>query len=721
MKLRLLILLTTALCGLCTAAAQPAPEKTTPREAIFTFGPGTTISADRELAPLAEYAAEYLGCGVRNGMAGEGSVVLTLDAPDGEPSEAYTLDIAPDHIQIGSSTCGGVFNGLQQLFRLLPPEVYARRGIAPGTGIACVRIEDKPRFGYRGMMLDVARTWIGMDEVKRYIDLFSYHNINKLHLHLSDDEGWRIEILSHPELTEIGGFRGGDSPVRPVYGKWDEKYGGFYTQDEMRGLIRYAAVRNIEIIPEIDLPGHSRNIASVHLEIRCNYPPDTLSSNGYDYRSAWCVAREENYALLADILGELCTLFPSEYIHVGGDEVDMTQWKRCPDCQALMRQRGMADPHQLEDLFMQRMAAILSANGKRPAVWNEAVTTGDLAHDSRVYSWQSVKACLDATAKGYETVVMPGEYFYFDMRQTPHEDGHDWAAVFDAKKVFGFDFTDKGFSPEQMRNVVGLQAAFFSEAYVSHEPEKPDYLDYMCFPRICALARIAWRGNGEGWDAYYKGLVEKHYDRMAAMGIRFRLFPPKVSYKDGAFTVTADDGSEIYYTEGDAPEEHRYTRPVKTGKPHLYRFFTRYKTGRSPYVADKSYYRTLAPAVAITTSMGESRQFPLANAAGYKGLSRTARACRQQDWVLYTFEQPVKCREMYLQTGNRQLPKTIITTGYAEVSYDGATYERAGDLEKGSITLKPGRAVKAVRIVSTCDDNGTPYVTIQPPQIKPVL
>ena len=721
MKLRLLILLTPALCGLCTAAAQPAPEKTTPREGIFTFGPGTTISADRELAPLAEYAAEYLGCGVRNGMAGEGSVVLTLDAPDGEPSEAYTLDIAPDHIQIGSSTCGGVFNGLQQLFRLLPPEVYARRGIAPGTGIACVRIEDKPRFGYRGMMLDVARTWIGMDEVKRYIDLFSYHNINKLHLHLSDDEGWRIEILSHPELTEIGGFRGGDSPVRPVYGKWSEKYGGYFKQSKMRELIRYAALRNIEIIPEIDLPGHSRNIASVHPEIRCNYPPDTVSTNGYDYRSAWCVAREENYALLADILGELCTLFPSEYIHVGGDEVDMTQWKRCPDCQALMRQRGMADPHQLEDLFMQRMAAILGANGKRPAVWNEAVATGDLAHDSRVYGWQSVKACLDATAKGYETVVMPGEYFYFDMRQTPHEDGHDWAAIFDAKKVFGFDFTDKGFGPEQMRNVVGLQAAFFSEAYVSHEPEKPDYLDYMCFPRICALARIAWRGNGEGWDAYYKGLVEKHYDRMAAMGIRFRLFPPKVSYKDGAFTVTADDGSEIYYTEGDAPEEHRYTRPVKTGKPHLYRFFTRYKTGRSPYVADKSYYRTFAPAVAITTSMGESRQFPLANAAGYKGLSRTARACRQQDWVLYTFEQPVKCREMYLQTGNRQLPKTIITTGYAEVSYDGATYERAGDLEKGSITLKPGRAVKAVRIVSTCDDNGTPYVTIQPPQIKPVL
>ena len=301
------------------------------------------------------------------------------------------------------------------------------------------------------------------------------------------------------------------------------------------------------------------------------------------------------------------------------------------------------------------------------------------------------------------------------MRQTPQEEGHDWAAVFDAKKVFGFDFTEKGFSDEQMRNVVGLQGTFFSEAYVSHEPEKPDYLDYMCFPRICALARIAWRGNCEGWDAYYRELTD-HYDRMAAMGIRVRLFPPKVSYKEGAFTVVADDGSEIFYLKGDSPEEHRYTGPIKTEKPHLYRFLTRYKTGRSPYAADKSYYRTLAPAVTITTSMGESTQFPYTNASAYKGLARTRRTCRQQDWILYTYEQPVKCREMLLQTGNRQLPKTIITTGYAEVSY-----ERAGDLEKGSITLKPGRPVKSVRIVSTCDDNGTPYVTIQPPQIKPVL
>ena len=205
------------------------------------------------------------------------------------------------------------------------------------------------------------------------------------------------------------------------------------------------------------------------------------------------------------------------------------------------------------------------------------------------------------------------------------------------------------------------------------------------------------------------------------MDIRFRLFPPRLSYKEGAFTASADDGSEIFYLEDGSAEEHRYTGPVRTGKPHRYRFFTRYKTARSPYVTDKSYWRTVTPAVAITTSMGESEKFPYSNASGYRGLSRTRRACRRQDWILYTFEQPVRCREMYLQTGNRQLPKTIVTTGYAEVSYDGVQFEPAGELLMGSITLHPDRPVKAVRIVSTCDDNGTPYVTIQPPQVKPLL
>ncbi len=382
-----------------SAAAQPAPGPMIPREGAFVFGPATALAADEALLPLAHYAAEYLGRPVRQQMTGTGAVVLTLEP--GEPSEAYRLEIAPDYIRIGATSPGGAFNGLQALFRLLPPEVYAQQGIPDGTALACGIAADRPKYSYRGMMLDVARTWVEVPMLKRFINLLSYHNINKLHLHLADDDGWRIQIKSHPELAEVGGFRGGDSPVAPVYGKWSEKYGGYYTQDEMRSLIEYAALRNIEIIPEIDLPGHSRCIGSVRPEIRCNYPPDTVTTAGTDYRSAWCVAREENYVLLEEILGEICELFPSPYIHIGGDEVEVAQWKKCPDCRAMMKRLGTVNPHRLQDYFMERLAAMLAARGKRPAVWNEAAASGTFTRASRVHGWASVGACHAATAKGY--------------------------------------------------------------------------------------------------------------------------------------------------------------------------------------------------------------------------------------------------------------------------------------------------------------------------------
>ncbi len=715
MKLRLLVPL---LLAAAIAAAQPAPGRRTPGEGAFVFTPATTLAADEALRPLAEYAAEYLGCEVRHAATGASAVVLTLEP--GPETEAYCLEVAPDHIRIGATSYGGAFNGLQALFRLLPPEVYARRGIAAGTAVPCATVEDAPRYSYRGMMLDVTRTWIDAAKAMRYIDLLSYHCINKLHIHLADDEGWRIEIKSHPELAETGGFRGSDSPVVAVYGKWSEKYGGYYTQEEMRRLINYAARRNIEIIPEIDLPGHSRCIGSLHPEIRCDYPADTAATAGTDYRSAWCVAREENYALLDDILGEICDLFPSEYIHIGGDEVEVSQWERCPRCRAMMRQLGIRDARRLQDRFMERLTAMLAARGKRPAVWDEAAASGRFTRASRVHGWQSIGSCRAATSQGYRTVVMPSQWFYFDMRQSPHEEGHSWAAVFDARKTYGFDPAAEGFTEAEMARIEGFEGAFWTEIYASHEPETCAYIDYLCFPRICALSRLAWSGNAEGWERYYKELTTEHYDRLAAMGVEFRLFPPQLSYENGMFTAATDDGAEICYTV-DEGTPHRYTKPLRTSEPHRYRFFTRYKTGRSPYVADKSYYRTIAPALTIASSMPESPRAPFSRAAEYRSTARTLRTCREGDWLLYTFEKPVKCREIYLQTGYAQLPKTQITTGYAEISGDGEHFERAGELENGSIVLRPAEPVKAIRLVATCSGNGTPLVTIQPPQIKPRL
>lgn len=704
------------------AGLLPVPRSDTPREGSFLLDRDVTLCYEASLEPLARYLTAYVPLRrVSSGYASDRCLVLRTD--DTLPAEAYVLSIASERIEITGGAYGGAFNGVQTLFQLLPDEIYAGQLELP-VRLSCRTIGDEPRFRYRGMMLDVARTWIGMPYVKRYIDLLAYHKINKLHFHLADDEGWRIEIRSHPELTDVGAWRGGDSPIRPVYGRWNEKYGGFYSQEELRELVAYAAVRNIEIIPEIDLPGHSRAVAHAYPEILCPYRPDTGNSNGYDERNVWCVSREANYTLLEDILAEVCAIFPSPYIHIGGDEVETAQWRRCPDCAARMKREAMSDPLQLQDLFMARLDRILREHGKLPAVWDEASMRGKLAADARVHGWQSVKTCLAATAKGYRTVVMPGAWFYFDMRQSPHEDGHVWAAIFDAVKTRGFDFSTLGFTPEQMERVEGVEATFFSELYLSHRPESPDYLDFMCFPRLCALSELGWSGQAGDATGFRSRLTHGHNDRLASMGIRFRLFPPEVSYRDGMLDIASDDGSVVRYTDdGSEPDQ---TSPVWQGQtptrePHRYRFRTFYRTGCSPVVAHDSYYRTVTPAFLLTSSMPASDNRPFSRAEAYKGHARTRRAPRPGDWVLYTFRQPLACREIMIRTGYEHLPKANMPTGEVSVSYDGSTYEPAGTLTDGCLTLRPESPLRAVKIVATCTDNGCSFVVLPPPVAKPLL
>lgn len=704
------------------ARAQPAERFLTDRGEGCTVGPASVIVAEKGLEPLAEYAAGYLKCSRGKAAAGENTIALLVEPSEEDKPESFRIEVGKGHIAVKGADYGGVFNGIQALFRLMPPEIYARKGLENPVVIPCGSIEQAPKFAYRGLMVDVARTWIEPEDLIRYIDLIAYHGINKLHLHLTDDEGWRIEIKALPELARTGGFRGGESPIKPVYGKFDEMYGGFYSQEQMRRIIRYAAVRNIEIIPEIDLPGHSRAIATVHPEIRCRFDPDTTLTAGYDDRSAWCVAREENYRLLETILGEICDLFPSDHIHIGGDEVDFEQWMRCPDCRNLMARMETQSPNRLEDRFIERVAGILERHGKQAAVWNEAVRSGKLDRNTRVHAWESMKACIEATEMGYPTVVMPGEYFYFDMRQSPDEPGHNWAGVFDAEKVYAFDPERAGLSERQMEHVVGLQGAFWSETYVANDPESPDYMDYMLFPRLCALARIAWNGNLASWPDYAAELNDEHFPRLEAMGVRFRIDPPKVVYRDGKLEVGTGRGGDLFYVRDDRPGEVvPCTGEVVTQHPQLYRFFLRKGSGRSPYAADNSYYRTIQPTVKISSSMPESSKQPIANAEKYKGYAFTQRTCRVGDWILYAFDQPVRCREITVQTGYSHVAKHLFTSGYAEVSYDGRNFEPAGRLADGAVTLKPLRPVKAVRVVATCHGNGTPFVVIPPLKIKPPL
>ncbi len=697
----------------------PTPKRFEKGNGAFSILTTTKITHYPGLRSQAERLAEYIPLDVREYNVGESGNIVLRDNKN-LSFEEYRLQVGAQGVVIEGGSAAGVHNGVETFLQLLPSMVYSGDLSFP-VAVGYCSVEDEPKFAYRGFMLDVCRTWMSVDEVKLFIERLAHHKINKLHIHLSDDEGWRIEIKSHPDLTEVGGYRGVGSPVAARYGKWNERYGGFFTQEQMCELVAYAAVRNIEIIPEIDLPGHSHNLARVRPEILCNYTPGLKSSDGYDTRNVMCVAKQSNYDLLDDVVRELAQVFDSEWIHIGGDEVNTAQWERCPDCQALMAEEGIA-VDKLQALFMNRVAKIVEKYGKSPCVWNEAISDGELSKKAMVYGWESVMECRKATAAGYKTVVMPGAYFYFDMRQTQREPGHDWAAIFDAKRPLSFDFQAQGFTAEEMKNVVGVQASFFSELYISHREDENDYIYYQTYPRICALSEVAWSGRAQAWNSFYATLVESHYSRMVAMGVDFRLFPPTVSYEDGVLSARTSDSSQIFYKIVGEPGEHRYDGAITTDKPQFYSFFTRMAGAKSAEAAVKAHWRMLQPAVKITSSMEPNERFPFSNAEGYGRIARTARVCREGDWLLYEFEKPIACRRMEISTGNLQLPRYIFNAGYMEFSEDGKTFKRVCNLKNGGGVIdNPERPIKAVRIVCTESGNGADFVTVQAPKVYPKL
>lgn len=657
-----LVVCTTLPVGTVAAEGPVGAQNLIPKPVSVEYGTGTVTlasypdveTADSELAPLARYLSESLP---------GGKVRLALDGSMSLPSEGYRLEVSERGVEIRGKDYGGVWNGIQTLMQMLPPEVYA--GVKPAESVLLpvVTIEDWPRMAYRGVMLDVARTFVPKQQVLRLIDNLSRHKINRLHWHLADDEGWRIEIKGLPRLTSIGAFRGGfagdDSPVKAVYGAWDERYGGYYTQDDIRQVVAYAALRNVEIIPEIDLPGHSRVAAIAYPEILCGNVPDLDVSAGYDIRNVWCAAREENYSTLEIIAGELAGLFPSEYIHLGGDEVDPSQWAKCPRCGALMRARGITDPARLEDLFISRLIDIAAAHGKKAGVWNEAAASGEIPKSTLVWGWENPAAARRMTAAGYPVILCPGEYFYFDMRQSPTDRGHIWAGIVSLEKVYGFDPAGLGFTSGEMAMVRGIEATFFSELLLENGL---DYLDYQLFPRVCALAEVAWTpASQRSWSDFERRLDRGHLSRMAAMGIKYRVGPD----------------------------------PAPPGG-------------------------LLTPAATFTGSIRENAKYPFSGVASYRAAARATRAPREGDWFQWSFAEPVAARTILVKTGYDHLQRSGFPQGRVEVSYDGKTFEKAADLVelKANVSLDADRPIRALRVVCTSHGNGENFTIIQPLKIR---
>lgn len=499
-----------------------------------------SVGYAKELKPLAQLLVKRLNLLNSDKMKledlGGGDIQLLVD-PKLE-KEAYTLRIEDEKVHITGGSISGVYYGIQTFLQLLPSDVYGRQKLKEEDRVPIVlpaiEVSDAPHFAYRGMMLDVSRHFIPFELLLKYVDILSQHKMNVLHLHLADSQGWRIEIKSHPELVNIGSVRGLSEKIPPFRHSrtlsWQpvdaDPYGPFYyTQEEIKVLVKYAQIRGVEIIPEIDVPGHSTAL-NRSLKTGCGTHPDR--------GDVVCVSNEENYKILEDIFSEIAALFPSKYIHFGGDEVRFKQWKRCWRCQRYMKEHGMKDEKELQNHFVHRITGMLHKMHKNPIGWNEILLGGELPKGTMVMSWEGVKPGIEAAQRGIDVVMAPGPYCYFDMKElkSNHEPGHDWAGVVKLEDTYSYNpLWD--IPVTYQKHIKGVTGALWSEFVIPEESQ----LWYKSYPRICALAEVGWTNEkNKDYRSFMHRLGLHHFSRLEEQEVNYRI-PKAKAYHYGTDSV----------------------------------------------------------------------------------------------------------------------------------------------------------------------------------------
>ena len=510
----------------------------------------------------AEFLSEYLH--ISMGIVLEATSTATDDKQielalglENDNKEAYRLEVTENKVIITGATEAGVFYGIQTLRKAVP------LGDAIAS-LAAVTINDAPRFGYRGVMLDVARHYQPVAFVKKFIDLLAMHNINRFHWHLTEDQGWRIEIKQYPKLTELGSMRketviGNNSP------EYDGKpHGGFYTQDEIREIVAYAQERYVTTIPEIDLPGHMMAALTGYPEFGCTGGPYEVATSWGVFDEVLCAGNEGTYTFLENILTEVMEMFPAEYIHIGGDEVPKVRWEECPKCQAKIKELGIkgddkhTKEHYLQSYLTARIERFLNDNGRRIIGWDE-ILEGELAPNATVMSWQGMGGGIQAAQMGHDVIMTPNTYVYFDYYQTANTEDEPTAigGFLPLEKVYSFEPAPESLTPEQRGHILGAQANLWTE-YIP----TPEQAEYMLLPRLAALSEVAW-SQPEKKD-YYNFLTRlpQLTDLYSKAGYNFATHVYDVQAKlepnfqtnalDVEFSTLAD--SPIYYTlDGSEP------------------------------------------------------------------------------------------------------------------------------------------------------------------------
>ena len=408
-----------------------------------------------------------------------------ITAPDN--SAAYSLTVTPKNIVISGDGYEGTFYGMQSLIGLLPIRKSTVK--TQKLSVQCLVINDAPHFAYRGMHLDVSRHFFGVDYVKKYIDFIALHKMNYFHWHLTDDQGWRIEIKKYPKLTSVGGYRNGTIIGRyPGTGNDSLKYGGFYTQEQIKDVVKYAAERFITIVPEIDVPGHSLAaiVAYPELSTTPNVPKQVGQTWGLTDIDNVLNPSDSTFAFLDNVLSEVVELFPGKYIHIGGDECNKRWWRESVFCQDLMKKEGLKNTDALQSYFIHRIEKMVNAKGRLMMGWDE-ILEGGLAPNALVMSWQGEKGGIEAAKQKHNVVMTPGTYCYFDHSQTKNEDSITIGSYLPVEKVYNYNPVPAKFSAEDAKYILGAQGNVWTE-YIGSESK----LEYMIFPRISALSEAVW-------------------------------------------------------------------------------------------------------------------------------------------------------------------------------------------------------------------------------------
>ncbi|RPH35717.1 beta-N-acetylglucosaminidase, partial [bacterium] len=490
----------------------PKPLKTERAAGSFTLTPEAPIMVDAgsgDVMAVGTYLQQELGRStgyalkveeIAAGTAPRGGIVLTMiSAASSDPrDESYELLVNTEGVRISARRPAGLFYGVQTLCQLLPPQIYAQATV-PNISwtIPAVRIEDKPRFSWRGMMLDVSRHFFPKSFVKECIDIAAFHKLNVFHWHLTDDQGWRIEIKRYPKLTTVGAWR-----VDREKFTWDQRkpaepgevatYGGFYTQEEIREVVAYAKSRCVTIVPEIEMPGHATAALAGYPELSCTGGPFTVRTGGYwPITDIFCAGNDSTFEFLQNVLSEVVSLFPGEYIHIGGDEANKTNWKKCPKCQARIAHEHLKNEEELQSYFVQRIEKFLNAKGKRLIGWDE-ILEGGLAPNAAVMSWRGIDGGIAAARQNHDVVMTPTSNCYFDYYQGTSGEPEGIGGYLPLENVYTYEPVPEVLNDTEAKHVLGVQANLWTE-YIPHGK----HAEYMLLPRLSALAEIAWCEPGQ--------------------------------------------------------------------------------------------------------------------------------------------------------------------------------------------------------------------------------